>query len=69
MLNHAFRVHFQHVSLLKALVSRFLLLALLRLRTQVPLMPQIQELRAGPGQVQPTVGISTRDPELKSTVF
>jgi len=31
-------------------------------------MPQMQELTAGPWQVEPTV-VSIRDPELKSTVF
>jgi len=43
--------------------------ALHRLRTHVLRMPQMQELTAGPGQVELTVGIYWHcDPEVKSTV-
>ena len=54
-------VHFQHDSLLKAFSQPISLACcqlstLHRLRTHVLRMPQMQELTAGPGQVEPTVG-------------
>ena len=59
--------------LLRLLVSRFLLPAVSSPQTENTrsTMPQMQELTAGPEQVEPTVGIfiSIRDPEFKSAVF
>jgi len=70
-----FQVHFQHDSLFKDF-SQLVSFACCQLSTDwehtFHIMPQIQELTAGPGQVEPTVlsvFIGIRDPELKSTVF